>query len=116
MSAMRGVILGQGPGGRNARGHRVWLPPGAMRDLQAEVISTCMLVTKIDGTVCGAKFTKGQEHLAEQHAVKCAREHGDVIAEYWKIRRPDVMKPWDPEYSNWLARNRVGISEGRVKW
>lgn len=109
----RGVILGKD---RNARGKRVLLPPGALRELQKDVISTCLVVTNLEGDVCGQKFYKGQEALVEQHAIRCTREHGDVIEEWMKIRRPDVMKPWDPEYDNWLRRNKVGIREGRVRW
>lgn len=112
---MPGVLLGK-DASKNARGKRVWLPPGAMKDLRADVISTCLMVTDMEGTVCGAQFTRGQEVRVEQHAILCGKLHGDTAEAYLKVRRPDGMKPWDPEYANWLARNRIGINEGRVKW
>lgn len=114
MRAMsKGVILG---GDKNARGHRVLLPPGAMRELQRDVVSTCMVVVNVHGDVCGQKFYKGQEELAAIHSAKCAGEHADEIREWMARRRPDVMKPWDPEYHAWLRQHDQGIREGRVRW
>ncbi len=112
---MAGIILGKSP---NSRGRRVWLPPGAMRDLQRDVILTCRVPVKlVDGEpeVCAAKFYKGQERLAEQHAIKCCREHERVIralADQWY---PSEMNAMDEERFAWMRRHKVPILEGRMR-
>jgi hypothetical protein len=111
---MAGVILGK-RAETNARGKRVWLPGGAMRDLQREVVSTCLVPTSADGDVCGAKFVRGQEDLARQHAVKCTRQHADAIQACMARQRPEIMKPWDPELAAWLKQHKDAIMSGRMR-
>jgi hypothetical protein len=113
------VIL---PGSRDAQARaRVWLPPGATKELLQDVISTCMVPVEFDHAegkvkVCRERFYKGQERLAERHHAECAQRHEDVIRAFLQQRHPDIMKPQDQEYYRWMRSNLTGILEGRVKW
>lgn len=100
---------------RNARGKRVWLPGGAMRDLQSEVISTCMVPTDVHGGMCGAKFVKGQERLVEKHAIACTNRHAGAIREVYARANPAIMLPWDPEMAAWMRQNADAIMSGRMR-
>jgi hypothetical protein len=106
---MAGVILGK-DATKNARGKRVWLPGGAMRDLQSEVISTCLVPVDREGNVCGAKFVKGQERRARQHALECLARHRDAILEHSAQRYPEIMRPWDPELAAYVKGNQRILS------
>lgn len=101
---MSGVILGRDVE-RNARGKRVWLPGGAMRDLQRDVISTCLVPVNADGQVCGQKFVKGQEARAKAHAIDCLRRNADAIRAHSARLHPEIMLPWDPELAAYVKGN-----------
>lgn len=111
---MAGVILGKDRE-RNARGRRVWLPGGAMRDLQREVVSTCLVPVNADGDVCGQKFVKGQEELAARHAIRCTREHAGAIRAVAARVHPEIMLPWDAEHAAWMKLHKDAIFSGRMK-
>lgn len=106
---MGGVILGRSAE-RNSRGKRVWLPGGAMRELQSDVISTCLVPTNAEGEVCGQKFVKGQEDLARRHAIACTRRHADAIRAFSARVHPEVMLPWDPELAAYVKGNAKILS------
>lgn len=100
---------------RNARGKRVWLPGGAMRDMQREVISTCIVPTDTRGGVCGEKFVRGQERRVESHGLACTRRNADAIAAVFAQRNPAIMLPWDPEHAAWMRQHKDAILSGRMK-
>jgi hypothetical protein len=112
---MAGIILGKTP---NSRGKRVWLPPGATRELQRDVILTCRVPVKLaagEPEVCGAKFYKGQEALAEQHSVTCCQRHADVIRAVGEQWYPAEMNAMDAERFEWMRRNKAAILQGRMR-
>jgi hypothetical protein len=76
-------------------------------------IGVCRVMTK-DGP-CGTLFFPGEERKQGQHAATCAAENHEYLVAYLRTRRPDIMKPWDTEYAEWIDRHRKPLLEGRMK-
>lgn len=104
---------------------QIWIPSSAdpgdryraqTFSLDRTVITRCTVVVSEDGDLCGMPFYEGEEWKAEQHTVMCSKRHEGEIRAFMARRRPEIMKPWDPEYRDWLDSNRRGIAEGRVRW
>lgn len=98
----------------------LWVPDAARvprRDSTAsrEVISVCRIPVNVDGEICGRRFFTGEEKQVQQHALRCAREHGDAIRAWRERSHPSILKPWDPEFAGWVRGNRRAILEGRVR-
>lgn len=89
---------------------QIWIPGSAK-----EVVDRCKIPTP-DGP-CGHAFYAGESDLKKaQHFKICAHEHMDGILEARQRQHPDVLKPWDPEYADWLDEHKAGIAAGTVKW
>jgi hypothetical protein len=107
---MRPVTIGTG-----GRARRILLPGGAVRDLQRDVISTCLVVVDASGKTCGQKFYRGQEALATKHTLDCLNRHRDELEAHMNHIHPEIMKPWDPEFAAWMHQHREAVAEGRMK-
>lgn len=103
---------------------QIWIPGGAdpgeqYRDRTTvfgrRVIDRCRIPTA-DGP-CGTPFYEGEPDLHRvQHLARCASENHEHILAERRRRHPDVMRPHDPEYVDWLDKNRQGIAAGIVRW
>lgn len=105
---MRSIAVG-------AKKRRILLSNAAVRELERDVISTCLIPTNRNGDVCGAKFYRGQERDVEKHALICRRRNADAIREHLDMVHPDIMLPWDPELAAWMKQHKSAILSGRMK-
>lgn len=105
---MRSVQLG-------AKKRRILLSNATVRELERDVISTCLVPTNQNGDVCGAKFYRGQEREVERHARDCTRRNAGAIQEHLAMIHPDIMLPWDPELAEWMKLHKASILSGRMK-
>lgn len=51
----------------------------------------------------------------EKHVIECVERNRDRLLAERRRAHPEIMKPWDPEYSSWLKVNKDAIMRGDVK-
>lgn len=60
--------------------------------------------------VCQHVFFDGEERAFAKHTRRCAEEYH--VAQIPERARLDFLKPWDPEYAEWL---KEAYKRGEVK-
>lgn len=53
--------------------------------------------------------------IMEAHIVRCVKKHQEELEVARERAHPEIMKPWDTEFADWMTAHREAVLEGRKK-
>lgn len=103
---------------------QMWVPSGADTgnrtfvagiDTSREIVDRCVVPTGPE-SACGFPVYAGESHkVMEAHLRRCLAANHEHIVAAREQAHPTIMKPWDTEYAEWVAKHRVALLEGRMR-